>query len=157
MRVKEMFVAIAGIVVGLLIAFLYPIFFPPPPPPPPALLCPAGVICVDVNVIQVGDQSVIQPIGNIVVNGKKDIIWNVQTSGYTFPALAAPTGPATGIDFTNTGTKPPAPPGEVTCHQNSPTQIRCHDDHGHLGMWGYTVTLSGTPSVMALDPFIVNR
>ena len=144
---------IVGIVIGLV---LRPILFPPSPlPPPVAGLCAnPSDRCIEVLVVTVAGQPQIAPVGTVSLPGQGAIFWTIGTPGYTFPA--------NGIDFANPGgnpsTKPVAPSGEFSCGPMPGNAVfKCIDRHGSMGTFGYKVTLSGSPAVQPLDPWIINN
>ena len=138
---------------------------PSPPPPSTRAGCPSGAgaddRCIDVFVISVGGQPQIQPIADEAMQRQGAIWWTIRTPGYTFPL--------NGIDFANPGTPPPGSPpktlagGEITgCTQMPPanTRYKCinhHRTNSPATGYGYKVTVSGTPAVPSLDPFIINN
>jgi hypothetical protein len=160
----NVFVAVGGLIVGIVIALvLVPLLFPPPPIAKGP--CSGGNPndhCIDVMVIMVGGQPQIALIADEQMKARGEIFWTIKNSpGYSWPA--------NGIDFANPGgtpaTKPVAPAGEFTNCGPMPgnTTFKCHNGHGTIGSFGYKVTLATltttppTPPVPSLDPWIINN
>jgi len=158
---KSIGVAIAAAVIGGAFALiLKPVLFPPPPPPLLTGPCTSGnPHCKIVRVIMVAGKPQIQPIADESVNAPAVIFWEIETAGYTFPANGINFYPASTTKDPGTA----APAGEFfNCGPlgTSTTVYKCNNKHtpgGPPGPFGYTVTLSGSPAVPSLDPYILNN
>jgi len=156
---KNVVFGILGILLGAAGAYALLDIIRPFPPAPPTPNCPGGLgasdRCIEVAVITVGGQPQIAPIADVTMSAQGAIWWVIKTSGYTFPA--------NGIDFANPGTKLAAPAGTFSgCTPMPPNDQRykCVNSHPQASPttpYGYKVTLSVSPAVTPLDPFIVNN
>jgi hypothetical protein len=165
---KSVLAGIAGVVIGIAVAYLLldkirpPAPPPPPPPPVAAVSCPgagANDRCVEVAVVMVGGQPQIASIPDVAMPSQGVIFWVSSTTGWTFPA--------DGIDFANPGTPPPgsppktvAPAGEFfNCGQMPPgnSRYKCNNKHGSNGTYAYKVTVVNGGTTLTLDPFVVNN
>jgi hypothetical protein len=144
----NIFVAIAGAIIGGLIAIVYVLFVPNALPGSPRTACGGSPHCIDVSVITVGGKPQIALIADEPVHDQGvAIFWKIATPGYRFPA--------NGIEFNKPAN--PAPAGEFNCAPAGGTAFRCIDRYQNKGTFGYTVTLDGDPRVPPLDPFIINN
>jgi len=122
--------------------------------------CPPGLgdkdRCIEVTVTMTGGQPTIQAIPDQTMSAPGAIWWHVKNSpGYSFPN--------DGIDFANPGAKAAAPANTFTqCGPQPPgnQRFKCVNNHpvaDPTHPYGYKVTLSGSPAVAPLDPFVVNN
>ncbi len=149
---KNAFVAIAGVIVGALLLFIYNVLRSPAPPTPGAGPCNnPNEICIPVYVDS-SDPPQILVRKEKQVSSAAVIFWEIGTSGYTFPQ--------NGIEFSPSKPVDPAPPGEFTDCVPQPgsnnTRFRCNYK-GDRGRFGYTVSLTGPVAVPPLDPWVVNQ
>jgi hypothetical protein len=148
---RNLFVAIAGVIIGGVIALAYVLFVPNALlglPGSQRTVCGGDPHCLEVSVIPVGGQLQIAPIADHIEQDQGVVIfWKIATPGYRFPA--------NGIAFNKPGN--PAPHAEFNCGPVSNTTFRCTDRNQSKGTFGYTVTLDGVPPVPPLDPYIINN
>jgi hypothetical protein len=95
-------------------------------------------------IVPIPDQDV-----NEVHDHSVNIDWVIATPGYTFPA--------NGITFTGKPGMPLPDPNEFSCSLFNTTTFSCKDRNHTQGKFGYTVTLSGSPAVPPLDPYVINH
>jgi hypothetical protein len=149
---------VAAVIGGALALVLKPLLFPPEKPHLTGPCTSGQEHCKIVRVIMVAGKPQIQQISDESVNAPAVIFWEIETAGYTFPANGINFYPASTTKDPNTA----APAGEFfNCGLlgTSTTVYKCNNKHtaAGTGPFGYTVTLSGTPPVPSLDPYIINN
>jgi hypothetical protein len=99
-----------------------------------AVACSSGVCTASID-----NDTVQVPHGN-----SPNIIWQLQSPGYTFPS--------NGIVIANAGTE------FDNCQiEANGRRFKCHDKHTRAGRYKYTVNITGSPAVPPLDPFVDNQ
>ena len=99
-----------------------------------AVSCSLGFFCIT----SVDNETVQVSRGN-----SPNITWQIISPGYTFPS--------NGIVIAGGGS-------EFDCHvEANGRRFTCHNNHTQPGKYKYTVTVTGSPAVPPLDPWIFNE